>query len=63
MGTSGASQNILKSNKTLLKVQFMLALANLLKLQCSHSKKNLWLVLFLVLAPFLSHTVEGKAGL
>ncbi len=61
MGTSGANQNILKSNKTLLKVQFMLALANLLKLQCSQSKKNLWLVLFLVLAPFLSHTLEVSA--
>ncbi len=61
MSTSGTSKHIFKGNKILLKAQLILALANSPQLQFSQSQKKLWLVLFLVLAPFLSHTVEVSA--
>ncbi|MDJ0743368.1 MAG: filamentous hemagglutinin N-terminal domain-containing protein [Xenococcaceae cyanobacterium MO_167.B27] len=61
MGTSGTIKNILKSHKTLLKVKFIITIGNLPQLQCLKRRKNLWLVLFLVFAPFLSHTSEVSA--
>ena len=39
----------------------MIALNNSPKLRSSQKSKNLWLVLFLVLAPFLSHALEVSA--
>ncbi len=61
MGTSGTSQNLLNLNTTLLKVKLIIAISNLLQLQHSKRQKSLWLVSFLVLASFLSHTLEVSA--
>ena len=61
MGTLRTSKNISKGKQTLFKIEILLTLANLLKFPSSQIPKNFWLVLTLVLAPFLSHSLEVLA--